>query len=86
MGVKNQQDREDSGRDLEPERRQEHEQGELEKEANSVYVGLKVTKSGEQEREDNGRALEPEPRKGLIRRQWIEVRQPDAVGSARGPA
>ena len=47
--IENQQDREDSGRDLEPERRKEHEQEELEKEANSVHIGLKVTES-EQER------------------------------------
>ena len=41
----NQQDREDSSRDLEPEHQKEHEQGELEKEANSVHIGLKVTKN-----------------------------------------
>ena len=64
--IENQQDREDSRRDLEPGRRKEHEQGELENEAKSVHVGLKITKS-EQEKENNGRALELEPRNALIR-------------------
>ena len=62
--IESKQDKEDSGRDLEPARwkGQKREQQELEKEANSVHIGLKVTES-KQERGDNSMELESKPRK-----------------------